>query len=57
MSRQDAGNFLEKWQTRKDLLHDNISETLLGGLIYLLLAIAQAAAYLNRTGMSIATYL
>ncbi|KAF2474350.1 TPR repeat protein [Lindgomyces ingoldianus] len=58
MNRQDAGNFLKKSLTGKDLLCDNTKkETFLDELTYLPLAIAQAAAYLNRTGVSIAKYL
>jgi tetratricopeptide (TPR) repeat protein len=57
MSRQDASDFLEKMLIKKDILRDNTEETLLDELTCLPLAIAQAAAFLNRTGVSIAKYL
>jgi tetratricopeptide (TPR) repeat protein len=57
MSRQDASDFLEKMLIKKDLIREDTEETLLDELTYLPLAIAQAAAFLNKTGVSIATYL
>jgi tetratricopeptide (TPR) repeat protein len=58
MDREDAVAFLTKSLTRKDLLRDDASTTeLLDELTYLPLAIAQAAAYLNRNRMPVAAYL
>jgi tetratricopeptide (TPR) repeat protein len=58
MDRQDAVAFLTKLLTRKELLRDDTTLTeLLDELTYLPLAIAQAAAYLNRNCMSVAKYL
>jgi len=62
MSRQDAEDFLFKSLTRKDLLrHDKASkklvDELLDELTCLPLAIAQAAAYLNKNRMPIFKYL
>jgi hypothetical protein len=58
MDRQDAVAFLTKSLTRKELLRNNTTLTeLLDELTYLPLAIAQAAAYLNRNRMSVAKYL
>jgi tetratricopeptide (TPR) repeat protein len=57
MDRQDASEFLEKL-IRKDLFRNIESrDALLDELTCLPLAISQAAAYLNKTGMSIAKYL
>ncbi|KAF2685268.1 hypothetical protein K458DRAFT_477318 [Lentithecium fluviatile CBS 122367] len=57
MNPQDAADFLKKSLVRKDLLHDEAAtKELLGELTCLSLAIAQAAAYLNRNRMSIAKY-
>jgi hypothetical protein len=58
IDRQDTVAFLTKLLTRKELLRDNTMLTeLLDELTYLLLAIAQAAAYLNRNCMLIVKYL
>jgi tetratricopeptide (TPR) repeat protein len=58
MDRQDAAAFLTRSLTRKDLLHNDATKTeLLDELTCLPLAIAQAAAYLNRNRMSVAKYL
>ncbi|KAF2452254.1 TPR repeat protein [Lineolata rhizophorae] len=58
MNRQDAADFLEKSLVRKDVLHDmGATKELLDELTCLPLAIAQAAAYLNRNRLSIAKYL
>ncbi|KAF2812814.1 TPR repeat protein [Mytilinidion resinicola] len=58
MNQQDAGDFLGKSLIRKDLLRNSASrDTLLDELTCLPLAIAQAAAYLNKTSMSITKYL
>ena len=58
MDRQDAVAFLTKSLTRKDVLRNPATTTeLLDELTCLPLAIAQAAAYLNRNRMSIARYL
>ncbi|RYN56949.1 hypothetical protein AA0117_g13239 [Alternaria alternata] len=58
MDRQDAATFLTKSLTRKTLLCDDATTTeLLDELTYLPLAIAQAAAYLNRNRMPVAKYL
>ncbi|KAF2496457.1 kinesin light chain, partial [Lophium mytilinum] len=61
MNPEDAADFLEKSlkpSLRKDLLRDSAATSeLLDELTYLPLAIAQAAAYLNRKPMSIAKYL
>ncbi|KAL5116347.1 hypothetical protein ACEQ8H_005695 [Pleosporales sp. CAS-2024a] len=62
MGRQDATDFLTKSLARKDLLHDDATsvkqlDDLLDELTRLPLAIAQAAAYLNKNRMSIAKYL
>jgi tetratricopeptide (TPR) repeat protein len=57
MDREDAVAFLTKL-LRKDLLHNDATITeLLDELACLPLAIAQAAAYLNRNRMSVAKYL
>jgi hypothetical protein len=62
MGRQDATDFLMESLTRKDLLHNNAAtnrllDELLDELTCLPLAIAQAAAYLNRNRMPISKYL
>jgi len=58
MNRQDAADFLAKSLIRKDLLRDSATkDRLLDELTCLPLAIAQAAAYLNRNRMSVAKYL
>jgi tetratricopeptide (TPR) repeat protein len=58
MDRQDAVAFLTKLLKRKDLLrNDAMTSELLDELTCLPLAIAQAAAYLNRNRMSVAKYL
>jgi tetratricopeptide (TPR) repeat protein len=58
MNRRDAGDFLEKLLIRRDLLCNGaIRDTLLDELTHLPLAIAQAAAYLNKNTVSIAKYL
>ncbi|KAF2628862.1 hypothetical protein BU25DRAFT_409876 [Macroventuria anomochaeta] len=62
MERHDAADFLTKSLTRKDLLRSDATaskllDELLDDLACLPLAIAQAAAYLNRNRMSIAKYL
>ncbi|KAH9881001.1 hypothetical protein J1614_001494 [Plenodomus biglobosus] len=57
MDRQDAVAFLTKSLTRKDLCNNATTTELLDELTCLPLAIAQAAAYLNRNHMSIAKYL
>jgi tetratricopeptide (TPR) repeat protein len=58
MDQQDAAAFLTKSLTRKDLLRNDTTTTeLLDELACLPLAIAQAAAYLNRNRMSVAKYL
>ncbi|KAF2825327.1 hypothetical protein CC86DRAFT_294722, partial [Ophiobolus disseminans] len=57
MDRQDALAFLTKSLTRKDLRNDATTNELLDELTCLPLAIAQAAAYLNRNRMSITRYL
>jgi tetratricopeptide (TPR) repeat protein len=58
MDQQDAVAFLTKSLRKKDLLFNNVTTTeLLDELTYLPLAIAQAAAYLNRNCMSVAKYL
>ncbi|EUC46689.1 hypothetical protein COCMIDRAFT_4233 [Bipolaris oryzae ATCC 44560] len=58
MNRQDATAFLTKSLISKELLSDSVATTdLLDELVYLPLAIAQAAAYLNRNGVSIREYL
>jgi tetratricopeptide (TPR) repeat protein len=58
MDREDATAFLAKSLTRKDLLRDDATTTeLLDELTCLPLAIAQAAAYLNRNRMSVVKYL
>jgi tetratricopeptide (TPR) repeat protein len=58
MDRQDAAAFLTRSLTRKDLLRNDVTITeLLDELTYLPLAIAQAAAYLNRNRMSVPKYL
>jgi tetratricopeptide (TPR) repeat protein len=58
IDRQDAVAFLTKSLTRKELLRNNTTLTeLLDKLTYLPLAIAQAAAYLNRNRMSVTKYL
>jgi hypothetical protein len=58
MDRDDATAFLAKSLTKKDLLCDDATTTeLLDELTCLPLAIAQAAAYLNRNRMSVAKYL
>jgi hypothetical protein len=58
MDCRDAVAFLTKSLTRKELLRDDTTLTeLLDELTYLPLAIAQAAAYLNRNRMSVAKYL
>jgi tetratricopeptide (TPR) repeat protein len=58
MDRYDAAAFLTKSLTRKSLLrNDTTTKELLDELTYLPLAIAQAAAYLNRNRMTVAKYL
>ena len=62
MGWQDARDFLTKSLTRKDLLHNDATsnrllDELLDELTCLPLAIAQAAAYLNRKRMPISEYL
>jgi hypothetical protein len=58
MDRQDAATFLTKSLSRKTLLRDDATTTeLLDELTYLPLAIAQAAAYLDRNRMPVAKYL
>jgi tetratricopeptide (TPR) repeat protein len=58
MDREDAVAFLTKSLIRKDLLrNDATTKELLDQLTYLPLAIAQAAAYLNRNRISVARYL
>jgi tetratricopeptide (TPR) repeat protein len=57
MDRQDAAAFLTKSLTRKDLCNNATIVELLDELTCLPLAIAQAAAYLNRNCMSVAKYL
>ncbi|RYN52006.1 hypothetical protein AA0117_g13375 [Alternaria alternata] len=57
MDRQDAAAFLTKSLTRKDLCNKVTTAGLLDELTCLPLAIAQAAAYLNRNRMSVAKYL
>jgi tetratricopeptide (TPR) repeat protein len=58
MSHQDATSFLYKSIIRKELLQDvTITARLLQELTHLPLAIAQAAAYLNRNRLSIQKYL
>lgn len=57
MSPHESMGLLEKSLIQKDLLHDNlVTSELLKELEYLPLAIAQAAAYLNRNQVSITTY-
>jgi nucleoside phosphorylase len=58
MDRQDAAAFLTRSLTRKNLLCNDATTTeLLDELSCLPLAIAQAAAYLNKNGMSVAKYM
>jgi tetratricopeptide (TPR) repeat protein len=58
MNHQDATNFLKKSLTKKALLSNSTTANqLLEELAYLPLAIAQAAAYLNKNNMSVAKYL
>jgi hypothetical protein len=58
MDLQDAAAFLTRLLTRKDLLRNNATTTeLLNELTCLPLAIAQAAAYLNKNSMSVAKYM
>jgi tetratricopeptide (TPR) repeat protein len=58
MDRQDAIAFLTKSMIRKDLLrNDATANELLDELTCLPLAIAQAAAYLNRNHMPVAKYM
>ena len=58
MDRQEAVSFLEKSLVRKQLLSNDTTTTeLLDELTYLPLAIAQAAAYLNRNRIPISEYL
>jgi tetratricopeptide (TPR) repeat protein len=58
MDREDAVAFLTKSLIRKDLLRNDATiKGLLDELTYLPLAIAQAAAYLNRNRMSVSRYL
>jgi hypothetical protein len=58
MDRQDASTFLTRSLTKKDLLrNDTTTDELLDELMCLPLAIAQAAAYLNRNRISVAKYL
>ena len=58
MDRQEAVSFLEKSLVRKHLLgNDAATIELLDELTYLPLAIAQAAAYLNRNKIPISEYL
>jgi hypothetical protein len=58
MDHQDAAAFLTRSLTRKDLLRNGATKTeLLDELTCLPLAIAQAAAYLNKNGMSVAKYM
>ncbi|PVH93672.1 TPR-like protein [Periconia macrospinosa] len=57
MNPQDAAHFLEKSLVSKDLRDEAATKELLDELTCLPLAIAQAAAYLNRNRMSIAKYL
>ena len=58
MDRQDATTFLTKTLTKKELLSDSVATTdLLDELACLPLAIAQAAAYVNRNRTSIREYL
>jgi nucleoside phosphorylase len=57
MDRRDAATFLARSLTRKDFLRNDAAATeLLDELTCLPLAIAQAAAYLNRNRMSVAKY-
>ncbi|KAL2289485.1 hypothetical protein FJTKL_01757 [Diaporthe vaccinii] len=58
MDPQEAKRFLEESLIGKELLHDEaLTMTLLDKLTYLPLAITQAAAYLNTTGVPMAEYL
>jgi tetratricopeptide (TPR) repeat protein len=57
MDRHDAAAFLTKSLTRKDLCNNATTGELLDELTCLPLAIAQAAAYLNRNRMPVAKYL
>jgi hypothetical protein len=58
MDRQDAVAFFTRSLTRKDLLcNDAMITELLDELTCLPLAIAQAAAYLNKNRMSVAKYM
>jgi hypothetical protein len=57
MDRQDAAAFLIRSLTRKDLRNDATTTELLDELTCLPLAIAQAAAYLNKNHMSVAKYI
>ncbi|KAJ8107979.1 hypothetical protein OPT61_g8496 [Boeremia exigua] len=62
MSRQDATDFFTKSLVRRDLLRDDAAtakllDELLDELTDLPLAIAQAAAYLNKNRMSISKYM
>jgi tetratricopeptide (TPR) repeat protein len=58
MDRQDATTFLTKSLIKKELPSDSVATTdLLNELMCLPLAIAQAAAYLNRNSISIREYL
>jgi tetratricopeptide (TPR) repeat protein len=57
MDREDAVTFLTKSLARKDILNDATTTELLDKLTCLPLAIAQAAAYLNRNRVSVSKYL
>jgi hypothetical protein len=58
MGEQEATSMLEKSLKRKGLMGNEASvKELLGELTYLPLAIAQAAAYLDRNRLSVADYL
>ena len=57
MSLREAKSVLQKWLTVEDLGDDATVEELLKELTYLPLAIVQAAAYLKRNQIPIATYL
>ncbi|KAL8699325.1 MAG: hypothetical protein Q9201_006068 [Fulgogasparrea decipioides] len=58
MNHEEAGDFLKKSLTRKELLQDRVvTAELLKELAYLPLAIAQAAAYLNAMQISPQEYL
>ncbi len=57
MSPCEAKSVLQRWLTMEDLEDNAAVEELLNELTYLPLAITQAAAYLKRNQISIATYL